>query len=388
MITGRIIFLGAVLAIVFFLIAFNPIKNTISTTSTNQYVVSVPVNYDTNVTLTNQQQVAALFSGNKTESIQNSLQQNVLTSVVQTPSDETSINVTVEKFDSIGTIKDRDSSVPNIFSFLTDQKTLPDLSGGKLRLSFDFQSKETNIPVKLNGFIKIKINDLEYASKAFNIDTNSGVLKAVTIPIEGNTYLEIPLDPTQLYLNVGINKLTVTFASIVGNMDLKQISKNDVLIYESEIQYSSDLKIYLDDENVTKLLYPSGDSTITFTASTSKFILSVASEERCIPYRNAGYYQPCFYYPTETITPAPIVNGVTVRELSTGKTLLDIPSLTGSQTVSLQRNSEYEINIQDPVLSWKIKTPSDNVAKYTYTCVTTAPSGYTVASYTTTCGHN
>lgn len=390
---GQVVFIIAIITVVFLTSGLNIIKNVINDSPATQYKVVVPQTpTGTNATSLDlkidQTQIALSYlSSNKTEFIQKELQNQALSQVSEAPKDESSLNIVIEKYDSLGVIKDRIVSIPNLNSFSNPNPNLPDLTGGKIRLSMEFQSKNANIPVKLSGMIKVTSND-SVVTKPFKIDGNSGSLKTLDIPIDGLGYYDILLNPDSLKFNVGVNKFSIVFQSIDGTMGSKAISKTNFMIYDAEIKYSPELRVFIDEKDVTPALYPSGDSSITFSTNTSKYVLYTPSEEQCFS-RTYFSYSPCYYYPVETVTPSPIVKGVTVKNTATNEKLLNLPTLSGTNTVSLQRNTEYQIDIQDPALSWKIKTPADSAAKYTYSCVTTAPSGsHNSATVTTTCGHS
>lgn len=396
----QVIFIIAIITVVFLTSGMNIIKNIINDSPATSYKVVVPQTpMGTNATsldlkIDQTKLVLSYLSENKTEFIQNELQNQALTQASESSKDESSLTVTIEKYDGIGVIKDRILNIPDLNSFSNPNPNLPDLTGGKIRLSLEFQSKNPDVPIKLNGVIKITSNDM-VLTKPFKIDGNSGSLKTLDIPIDGLGYHDIQLNPDTLKLNVGINKFGIAFQNIDGTMGSKVVSRTNFMIYEAEIKYSPELRIFIDEKDVTSALYPSGDSSITFSTNTSKYILYQPSAEQCLNKNTGSSYQPCYYYPTEQTTPAPIVKGIIVKNTATGEKLLNLSTLSGTSTVSLQRNTEYQIDIQEPTLSWKIKTPTDSAIRYSYNCVTTAPSGETTNNFstghariTTTCGHS
>ena len=385
---SRVIFGSIGILIIFALIGGGNVLKNVTSEPPKSVIVSTPSANVKGVTLTQQQIVGSYFAPNQTQAIQQIVQNQVLTSVVQSPPDESFLNLNVEKINSIGTIVDRlDFKIVNLFDVAAGGQGLPDLANGKLRISLNFESKQPNIPVNLSGTMKISVNDVEITTKPITVTGDSGGSKSKTVTIDEGLFYDIPLEKEKLNLKVGINKLTISFSSISGSMGTKTVNKNNLVVYESKIQYSPELKVYITDENIQNAIYPSGESTVSFSTTGSPYTLYVPTAEMCFS-RTYFSYSPCNYYPVEQQAQPIIVKGLSVKDSSTNELLLNIPELKNKETVNLKRGHSYLITIQDPASSWTIQTPSDASITYDYSCVTSGTSGQTTTNISTICGHS
>src|SRR3990167_1008213 len=366
----RIIFGSVGIIIIFVLIGGgNAVKN-IANSQPSTIIVSSPSNISQqNIILTQQQVISSYFAPNQTQAIQETIQNQLLSTTTQDPVDESVVVLTVEKINNDGTITDRvNSNIPDLFDIVTAKDSFTDLSGWKLKIGIEIQTKNSGVSLSLSGTIKTIVNDFDYEVKTLTITGDSGQLKTKKIRIGSLDSYEIPMNSLKQYFIEGNNKVVVKIESVSGVIGTKNLNKNNIILYESDFDYSANKIIVLTESGVKAKIYPK-DSSLTL-GSSAGIIYNTYCQSFYRGTWNCAVWGGS--YDSGSRYPAPLLTNVKVFD-SDNNLILNRPDLTGtSVTIPLFRNEQYHVIIASQNLDYFINTPEDSTITYDYQCVGTS----------------
>ena len=368
----RIIVIGIVLSSLFFLVAFNPIKNSASDNLSKQYPVSVPTSTENEITLSGSNIATSSFASNQTDVIQDGLQQSVLSTTVTVPIKTISLKVIpeLEKLNSAGVIKDRiNLDSIKIFSYITNANSNDDLQNDRLRLSLNLDTEKPFQQVNLSGSIMVILNDVIFAEHPFFLIGETDELGEGNVKFTNAQFLELEYKSLVPKLAVDkINTLKIDMVSLKGTANGTAFDIPTKTLFTSDIDYSQFKVIAKNENGLVEKVYPS-DSSLT--------IKPEPSDKLRVECEWSGFYTPCrtrIY--NDGVNPAPIVTDINIYK--DGSLVRHLDQANGIP-IPLQRNSIYHVTVGNPSHSYDLVLPDDEAVSYTFSCVVGSPN--------TVCGH-
>lgn len=376
--TARIVFIVAIVLVVFFTSGMNILKNVLTDNSQTQHIISVPDSGITEIQLTQDQIIASIISSNQTETTQEQLQQAVLsdTEIISIMPASLEIQPVLEKVDENGVIRDRiNLDKINPLNYITSQNENIDLQNYKIRIALNLKSDHSFQKIIMNGNIITTINDQTLTVTEFSIDGTTDEQSEIIAKFGTLDYFELPYGTMIPKFTNGLNTVKIKIDSLKGFLGNSAFDVSDIMLFKTDLDYSQ-FKIISTDEsgNIVKI-YPK-DSSLTLGSS-----IGISYSTRCqYTYRGTNICaQWGGSYDNGGRYPAPILTNIKVFD-SNNNLVLDRSDLTGSSiTVPLYRNEQYHVVIPSQNLDYMIKTPEDSSVTYDYQCVGTSNGA--------SCGH-